>query len=614
MKNSLESSLHTQFDSLTNLLSFRAEETPNQPLYHFLDGNLETTNSLTFLELDQKARAIAALLQSRGLTGERVLLLYPPGLDYISAFFGCLYAGAIAVPAYPPNPAQLEREFTRLQAVADDCQAKLALTTPEILNFLRVSNLKEKLVHPIAKFLGRRPKESNTNSLFGKKGLEWLGTNKMNLSGASDYKPFVAERDQLAFLQYTSGSTGNPKGVMLSHGNLLYNLEMIFQGFGHNMDTSIGCGWLPIYHDMGLIGTVLQPLYMRAPVYLMSPLTFLKKPVAWLKAISKFKVQTTGGPNFGYELCLRRISEADKEGLDLSSWSVAFNGAEPVRADTIERFSKAFAPYGFRKEAFYPCFGLAEATLFVSGPTKMDGAKVKEIDATALGKGLAEPPVDAESMLTAVSSGYTRLDQKIVVVDPETGAQRNDGEVGEIWLQGENVARGYWRNEEASKETFQNYLPSGEGPFLNTGDLGFMEEGEIYVTGRIKDLIIVRGKNYYPQDIEMTVENCHQAFRKGCSAAFAAEEGHDGNLIVVQEIKKEFEKKISLEELAPMVAKSVKGTFALKLDKLILIKQRTIPKTSSGKIQRRATRRHLEQDRLKVVAEWDAKAKRLQPA
>ena len=614
MNTSLESSLHTQFNSLTDLLTHRAQDTPNQFLYHFVDGNLDISDSLTYGELDRKARSIAAMLVDRGLTGERILLLYPPGLDYISAFFGCLYAGSIAVPAYPPNPAQLEREFTRLQAVADDCQAKLALTTPEILNFLRVSNLKEKLVHPIAKFLGRRPKESNTTSLFSKKGMEWMGTNKMNLPDPGSFDAFKADRDQLAFLQYTSGSTGNPKGVMLSHGNLLYNLEMIFQGFGHTMDQSIGAGWLPIYHDMGLIGTVLQPLYMRAPVYLMSPLTFLKKPVSWLKAISKFKVETTGGPNFGYELCLRRISEEDKQGLDLSSWSVAFNGAEPVRADTIERFSKAFAPYGFRKEAFYPCFGLAEATLYVSGPKKLDGALVKEIDAEALGKGLALPPVGDHPTLTAVSSGYTRLEQQIVIADPETGQPKPDGEVGEIWLKGENVAKGYWQNEEATQATFHNYLSTGEGPFMSTGDLGFLENGELFVTGRIKDLIIVRGKNYYPQDIEMTVENCHQGFRKGCSAAFAAEAGHDGNLIVVQEIKKEFEKKISLEELGPIVAKSVKGTFNLQLDKLVLIKQRTIPKTSSGKIQRRATRRHLDQERLKVVAEWESKKRKPQHA
>ncbi|HKH43577.1 MAG TPA: fatty acyl-AMP ligase, partial [Thermoanaerobaculia bacterium] len=438
----------------------RAADTPQAVAYTFLaDGDVEAAR-LTYAELDRQARGIAAALQEAGAAGERVLLLFPSGLEFIAAFFGCLYAGAVAVPAYPPRSA---RGLPRLRAILGDARPWVILTTAEIAGRARG------LLGGIADLAP----------------LAWLTTEGLD-ARADDWREPAIDGDTLAFLQYTSGSTATPKGVMVSHGNLLHNEEMIRRAFAQS-EESVVVGWLPLYHDMGLIGNVLQPLYLGARCVLMTPVAFLQQPLRWLAAISRYRGTTSGGPNFAYELCVRKIGEEQKAGLDLSSWRLAFNGAEPVRAETLERFAAAFASCGFRREAFYPCYGLAEATLFAAGGEAGVAPEVREVLPAPLEQGRVEEKPGGRAL---VGCGRAWMDQRVEVVAPESGVPVEAGRVGEIWIAGPSVARGYWGNPEATESDFRALL-AGEpaaGPFLRTGDLGFQLGGELFVTGRLKDL------------------------------------------------------------------------------------------------------------------------------
>ncbi len=537
---------------LTAALRETAISRPGQTAFTFLSESGDASD-LSYGDLDRQALTIAARLQQLGSAGQRALLLYPPGLEFVAAFLGCLYAGVIAVPAYPPAS---ERTLPRLLAIALDARPALALTTRELLGRLQ----------PLA---ARLP---------GLGALSWVVTDEDD-EGAADlagaWRDPRSGPESLAFLQYTSGSTATPKGVMVSHGNLLHNEEMIRRAFGQSAD-SIIVGWLPLYHDMGLIGNVLQPLYLGARCILQAPATFLQRPLAWLAAISRYRATTSGAPNFAYDLCVRKIGEEQRAGLDLASWEVAFNGAEPVRPDTLERFAAAFAPQGFRRDAFYPCYGLAEATLFVSG----GGKNAPPVVADAGARGL-------------VGCGRPWMEQRIAVVDPESGHPAGEGQVGEIWISGPSVAQGYWGLPEATERDFRARLAGppegpGEGPFLRTGDLGFLRGGELFVTGRLKDLLIVRGRNLYPQDIERTAEESHPALRPGCGAAFAVEGDGEEWLVVVQELDphRRGEAGVALEALRRAVAEE----HEVRVHQAVLVRAGTIPKTSSGKIQRHAAR------------------------
>ena len=472
----------SQSATLIDLLRGRALHQPAKTAYTFLaDGETETV-SLTYQALDRQARAIAAHLQSLCLSGDRALLLYPPGLDYIAAFFGCLYAGIVAVPAYPPRP---NRSLARLQTLAADAQTSLALTTYSTLS-------------KIGRQVAQTP-ELNT--------FYWLTTDSIVESLAQAWRQPKNNSDTSAFIQYTSGSTAIPKGVVITHKHLLHNLDLIHQRFEHTPN-SRGVIWLPLYHDMGLIGGVLQPLYGGFPVTLMSPLMFLQSPLRWLQVISRYKATTSGGPNFAYDLCVRKITPEQRQSLDLSSWEVAFNGAEPISHETLEQFATTFEECGFRPEAFYPCYGMAEATLIISGGLKT----TRPVCNTFQGEALAQnrvvlTEVDNHSALRLVSCGQPLPDQQIVIVHPERLIRCQAGEVGEIWVTGASIAQGYWNQPEETQRTFNAYLAdTREGPFLRTGDLGFLIKGELFVTGRLKELIIINGCNYYPQDIERTVE------------------------------------------------------------------------------------------------------------
>jgi amino acid adenylation domain-containing protein len=529
-----------------SLLRRRADHQPGEPAYRFLDERTDDGTCLTYGELDQRARAIAARLTESGTAGGRALLLYPPGLDYVTALFGCLYAGTVAVPAYPPDPARLERSLDRLGAITRDAAPSLTLTSA----FVRAA-VQALPDTPAGLTL---PPLVATDEVTGDEVTGGL---------AAGWTPPPVDADSVALLQYTSGSTATPRGVVIGHGNLMHNSRQIYRAFGHSPG-SRGVSWLPPYHDMGLIGGILQPLYAGFPVTLMSPADFLRAPLRWLRAISRFRATTSGGPNFAYELCVRKIPPADRAGLDLSEWRVAFNGAEPIRAQTLERFASAFGPSGFRREAFHPCYGLAEATLMVTGGV----------------------PWPAGTGGHSVSCGRAADDQRVVVADPATGRPCAPGELGEIWVAGPSVARGYWSRPEASPEVFGARLAgTGEGPFLRTGDQGFLRDGELFVTGRIKDLIIVRGRNLYPQDIELTAEGSHAALRPGCGAAFTVPGGDTERLVIAWELATRPE-----EADGAAVARAVRSAVAREHDvqvtTVVLLPRGGMHKTSSGKVQR----------------------------
>ena len=571
-----------QFTNIIDLLRYRASDRP-QVAYKFVRHGDSEIDKLTYQELDQQARKIAASLQSLNMTGERALLLYSPGLEFITAFFGCLYAGVIGVPAYPPRRNQ---NMSRLQSLVTEAQAKIALTTESL-----VSNIRNRFAD---------------NAEFYK--LQWLITDSSDLETGQSWNMPEATANTLAFLQYTSGSTGSPKGVMITHGNLLHNERIIAQAFGHTKDTVV-VGWLPLFHDMGLIGNVLQPLYLGQPCYLMSPLDFLQKPFRWLKAITHFKATTSGGPNFAYDLCLRKITSEQKACLDLSSWEVAFTGAEPIRASTLQQFAEAFKECGFKANAFYPCYGMAETTLFVTGGLKTSEPAIRELSAAALERnkvvGSNSGKETEKQVRQIVSCGQAWLDMEVTIADPKTGVRCDENRVGEIWVSGSSVANGYWNRPLETEQTFNAYLvDSKQGPYLRTGDSGFIKDNELYVTGRLKDVIIVRGQNYYPQDIEKTAEQSHAGLRPGCNAAFTLEIKGLERLIIVQEIERSYLRKLNIKEIVDGFRQAIAAEYGLQVYATVLIKPGSIPKTSSGKVQRYACRQQFLAGKLNIVKDW----------
>jgi amino acid adenylation domain-containing protein len=573
--------LDTRCDTLVELLRVRAERQPGKRGFTFLvDGEGEEAH-LSYAELDRKARAIAAALQARGCRGQRALLLYPPGLDYIAGFFGCLYAGVIAVPIYPPDPMRLGRTLPRLMAICQDAQATIALTTDFILG--------------MGEMLFEQAPEL--------RDLHWLATDTLDESTGEGWKDPGADAGTTVFLQYTSGSTSSPKGVVLSHANLMHNSALIHGCFGHSRDSQ-GVIWLPPYHDMGLIGGILQPLYGGFPVVLLSPVDFLKRPLRWLQAVSKYGATTSGGPNFAYDLCTRKVTPEERDALDLSRWNLAFNGAEPLQPETLRRFADTFGPCGFRMEAFYPCYGLAEGTLIASGGLKTEAPVLRTVDAAALKGHRVEPSTpERPGAQTLVGSGRNLDGQRLVIAHPETGAPLAPGQVGEIWVTGPSVAQGYWNRPEQSAAAFGGKVPGDDARYLRTGDLGFLDGGELFVTGRLKDLIIIRGRNHYPHDIERTVEPVHPALRPGCGATFSVEKDGEERLVVVQEVDRRAVESgaVDLDAVSRSIRQAVADAHELQVYAVVLIQSGSLPKTSSGKIQRFATRADFLSGGLEVL-------------
>ncbi len=533
--------------SVVDLLRDRSGIQPADRAFLFVDGGTDDDQWITYSDLDRAARAVAGTLSAYHVAGQPVLLLYPPGRAYVEGFLGCLYAGAIAVPAYPPDPVRLERTLPRLRSLVADCGATVALS----LSWLADT----------AQAMAEQAPELAA--------LQWVSTDDGRADdgpAADEWTPPRIDSESLALLQYTSGSTGEPKGVMLTHANLLHNLGLIRDGFSAT-PSDVGMIWLPPYHDMGLIGGVLQPIYAGLPVALMSPLSFLSRPMAWLETVSRLGATISGGPNFAYDLCVRKSTPEQRRELDLSRWEVAFCGAEPVRAESLDRFAEAFADAGFRREAFYPCYGLAEATLIVTGGRRGGGAR-------ASGQG--------------VSLGTVLGDQRLSIVDGETGRRRPVGVEGEIWLSGPSVAAGYWGRSDPALRAVLHDDP--ERHYLRTGDLGCLDNaGELVVTGRITDMIIIRGRNIYPQDLEQAAEQI-AGVRPGGTAAFGFESAGQEVVGLACEVRPDAETDTDANLIAAAVRQALSEAYEISVAALILLAPGQLPKTSSGKIQRHACR------------------------
>jgi acyl-CoA synthetase (AMP-forming)/AMP-acid ligase II/acyl carrier protein len=567
-----------QARSLVEVFRRRAAENSDRVAFTFLPGGEVTApEDRTYSQLDERARAIAARLQQTCRPGDRALLMYDSGLDYIAALAGCLYAGVVAIPVFPPDPLRAARTLPRLEAIVSDAQASVLLGTAADLAWAGA-------------MLGAIP------------GLgQLLPSDTIELSLADAWAAPTLDRDTPAFLQYTSGSTGTPKGVLVRHGNVLANMAQMEQMI--DLENAIVCTWLPAYHDMGLVGGIFQCWYSGRRNVMLSPLAFFQQPLRWLQAVAAYRATTLAAPDFAYDLCVRKIKAEDRRDLDLGSVRLALSGAEPVRRATIERFVEAFGECGIRREIFCPCYGMAEATLLVSASPRDTGPRVVNYDAAALTQNravaIAKAGAHARSL---VSCGRPPANLRLAIVDPQTRAPLGPGDVGEIWIAGPNVAGGYWGQAEESRTRFQAVTATGEGPFLRTGDLGFIDNGELFISGRFKDLIIIRGRNFHPQDIEQSIENCHEAIKPRGSAAFSIDEGGREQLILVQEITRP--KKADLDEVSRAIGGAILEAHDLAVDAVVLVRQGTIPKTTSGKIQRHACRQQYLSGELEVLHTW----------
>ena len=539
--------------TLVQSLQRRAAQTPDQVALRFLAESAEQNVVLSYRDLDRRARTIAAALQANAALGDRAVLLFPSGPDYVAAFFGCLYAGVIAVPAYPPESTRRHHQ-ERLLSIISDAEPRLLLT---------IASLGDGLAQ-----IENAPPVLSVDTLNSQLADSWI---------APDLQP-----DDIAFLQYTSGSTALPKGVQVSHGNLVANEVLIRRGFGIDLNPDdVIVSWLPLYHDMGLIGGLLQPIFSGVPCVLMSPAYFLGRPLRWLEAISEYGGTISGGPDFAYRLCTERVSESALERLDLSQWRVAYSGSEPIRLDTLERFAEKFAACGFTPDNFFASYGLAEATLFVAGGSRGRGIPAMRMDEHALAANRAEPGQGAAIM----SCGTSQPEHAVLIVDPQTLAELPDNSVGELWATGPSIAHGYWRNPEATAKTFVQHAGR---TWLRTGDLGFMRFGEVYITGRLKDLLIVRGHNLYPQDIEQTIEREVEVVRKGRVAAFAVNDQGLEGIGIAAEISRSVQKILPPEALIKAIRQAVAEAYQEAPSVVVLLNPGALPKTSSGKVQRAA--------------------------
>ena len=595
--------INSSHSNLIELLDYRARNQAHQVAYSFLRDGETASAHLTYHQLQQRATAIASQLQSiitqghlrwlaalRSPAGScfaaRALLVYPYNkpLDFIAAFFGCLYAGVIAVTDHPPRHG---KALSNLEARAISSQASMILTTKA---------LKDEIKGQLAENPANCPQLNK---------LPYLATDEIVTDVSIDWQPPELDPENIAFLQYTSGSTGTPKGVMVTHGNILNNSRIIYQCFEHTSKTRV-LMWLPLYHDMGLVGGVMQPLYGSFPVMLMSPTDLIQKPLRWLETISRYRITTSGGPNFAYDLLCQKVTPEQRANLDLSSWDVAFSGAEPVLAETLDKFTTMFEPCGFRKEAFYPCYGMAEATLFISGGYKQSTPIIQHLDRAALAKNqvvIATP--EPENTRAIVGCGRAWLGDQIAIVYPESLTRREANQIGEIWVSGAGIGKGYWHQPEETKETFEAYLKdTGEGPFLRTGDLGFIHEGELFITGRIKDLMILWGRNFYPQHLEKTVEESHPALRANCGAAFSIEINGEEKLLIAHEVERSYLRNLNVDEVVAAICLNMALEHIAEVYAVVLLKTGSIPKTNSGKIQRSLCKAKFLEGSLEVVGEW----------
>jgi len=574
--------------TLSGLLAERAHDQPERTIYRWLrDGETESA-AISYGELDRQARRIAGRLGRSVSPGDRVLLVYPPGLEFIPALFGCLYAGAVAVPAHPPARGTNAEGTRALVSVAENCTPAACLTVASVAHQLQATE---------------------PDAL---RGVEIIVTDAADDGPVLQTDPHAARPDDLAVLQYTSGSTGDPKGVMLTHASILNNEQDIARAFDHDVSAPDGIGvcWLPFQHDMGLIGNVLQSLYVDRTCYFFSPVTMLQRPIRWLEAITRYRAHTSGGPNFAYDQCTRRITAAQKAGLDLSSWRIAYVGAEPISPAVVESFTESFAECGFRPEAFYPCYGLAEASLMVSGGRAESRPVIRNFRISANRAFPATETVETGGLVTEqrlVGCGHAREGSSIAIVDPVTATECDAGSIGEIWFSSSSVAQGYWNREHETQSIFRAQLAGDAArQWLRTGDLGFLQDGELFVCGRLKDLIVIHGQNHAPEDIEQTVTGLNLVFRPGSTAAFGCAIEGEERLIVLQEVDRGA-RDIDASALEGLIRREVAERHQVQVYDVALLQHGTLPRTTSGKVRRHAAR---DRYRERALTLWQAPSPR----
>ena len=570
---------HAQVQTLGEILATRAQSTPDQLAFTYSLDGVTQISTLTYRTLQARAQHTASLLLNVVPRGGRVLLLFEAGLEFASALFGCFQAGIVGVSAMPPTPKRMHRIMPRLTAVVEDARVDAVLTTAAICD----------TAGPLL-----------AEQLAGRV-VPWIAIDE----GSTAVAPGVATPDpsDLAFIQYTSGSTRTPRGVMLTHANLVANIEVIRRAM-HLSSSTRAFSWLPQSHDMGLVTGSLAPVYLGYPCALMPPESMIKQPLRWLEGISQFRATMSGAPNFAYELAVRRTDPKQRESLDLSCWDVAFNGAEPIHAQTLRAFAEAFAPCGFRATSLYPCYGLAEATLMVTGPLRRKKPTLLEVDARSLEDRVIQQHSAGGRSVTLVGCGKPGEGHELTIVDVDARRQCPPNQIGEIWVRGPSVASGYWRHEAATAEVFNARIAGKDAPeFLRTGDLGFLHHGELFIVGRCKDVIIINGRNHHPHDIEFTAESAHPALRAHCSAAFEIQsaDGRPGAAIVL-EINPGGPKELST--IIQAVRRQVARELELQLERVALVAPRTIAKTTSGKIQRQLCGRQLAEGKLDLIADW----------
>jgi acyl-CoA synthetase (AMP-forming)/AMP-acid ligase II len=562
------------FGNMAELIRRRAEIQPDLEVLTFLEKGENPGQVVTCAGLEREARRVAGFLQSQTEQGGRVILVLPNRLEFGVAFAGCLLAGMVAVPAHVPRAARFVPRFLKLVRAAD---TRIVLTTAAILDGLQ----------------GLLAEDRDLAD------LQWTPLESLP---DSPWRMPDINGESLAFLQFTSGSTGDPRGVMVSHGNLLHNLRLLEIGLEPGPDACM-VSWLPFFHDWGLIGGLLQPLYLGARGVIIDPWDFLLKPLRWMRAISRFGATISGGPNFAYDLCARHAAEESLDGLDLSRWRTAIVSAEPVRASTLALFAERFAPCGFRRSALFPSYGLAESTLVVTSAKMGDGYWTLRTNRQALENGRVEIQASESEARDLVSSGTPLWNLKVAIAGPGTTRRAGPDEVGDIWVAGPSVAKGYWRDGEATAATFGAHFDGEPSPaYLRTGDLGFVRDGHLYVTGRSKDLIILAGRNLYPQDIEATAEASHPSLRRGCAAAFAVDGDGREHLVLVQELN--YGPRPDLNQVIGSIQKTLATDDGVFADVIAIVEPGSVPKTSSGKIRRKECRSLYLGGQLRELAVW----------
>ncbi|OBP16337.1 hypothetical protein A5320_02700 [Rheinheimera sp. SA_1] len=568
--------------SLCDLARLRAAETPDKSYVVFIKESAHDNTQLSFAELDEASQRFATVVRQEGLAGQNVLLLLSDNELFIRAFYGCSYGHAVPVPAAPPQ--KRPEQFERINSILQQGGIRHILTTAAVA---------EKLALFAPDFAAiAQAKIFDVQSFSQNQHNDWQ---------RPDFRA-----DDLAFLQFSSGSTGTPKGVQVTQQNLLHNSEVIKNAFGHHRETQ-GLGWLPAYHDMGLIGCILQPMYAGFTVALMSPTHFVKSPFRWLQEITARRVNTTGGPSFAYRLCLDRITPEQKAELDLSSWDLAFNGAEPVDHQTMQAFYDFFKDASFKQQAFYPCYGLAENTLMVSGGDKASAYKTLKVRQQSLKTSKAELAAADEPGRSLVSNGLARPGVRIEIVCPDQKRRCEAFEIGEIWVQGDSVGRGYINDPVLTTQNFSAECVDLPGFYMRTGDLGFCDEqGELYVTGRLKGLIIINGENYYPEDIERTAQNSHVALRDFRGATFAVDGANGEGLVLVNELERTQSRSSDHDQIFTAINNAIAQVHGVYPTQILLLKTGSLPVTTSGKVQREQAKTLFHSGQLDTIASWSA--------